>query len=179
MSGDTIVVRLATEHDQRFVQNIITEIEIASQIKGTGICKREPAFISQKITEGNAVMAVTPSGAWAGFCYIQPHDNGQFVSSCALVISRNFRNRGIASQIKAQVLALAKNKYPAARIFGLTTSHVVERINAQLNYVEVSYAEVTQADTFWQSCRSCENYQLLLQQDKKKCLCKAMVYMGE
>ena len=177
MSGNTIVVRLADERDQCFVQNIITEIEIASKINGTGICKREPAFISQKIAEGNAVVAVTESGVWAGFCYIQPHDNGQFVSSCALIISPCFRNMGIAAMIKKQILTLAKNKYPAARIFGLTTSKAVMQINGQLHYQQVMYSEITQAESFWQSCKTCENYRVLLENDKKKCLCKAMVYL--
>lgn len=179
MSGDKIIVRLAEECDQCFVQNIITEIEKASKINGTGICKREAAFISQKITEGNAVVALTDTGAWIGFCYIQPHDNGQFVSSCALIISPGFRNRGVATIIKKQILALAKNKYPKAKIFGLTTSAAIMQINRQLHYKQVQYSEVTQAESFWLSCTTCENYQVLLHSDKKVCLCKAMVYMPD
>ena len=179
MSGDTIIVRLADERDQCFVQNIITEIEKASKINGTGLCKREPVFISQKITEGNAVVAVTGTGVWVGFCYIQPHDNGRYVSSCALIISPVFRNRGVASLIKKQILALAIHKYPSAKIFGLTTSAVVMQINAQLQYQEVLYSELTQAELFWQSDQTCDKHKLLLQNNKKTCLCKAMVYMPE
>lgn len=176
MSGDTIIVRLAHAQDHGFVQNIITEIEKASKIKGTGICKRDPALIIQKITEGNAVIAVTRSGTWVGFCYIQAHDDGRFVSSCALVVSPCFRKLRVATRIKKHVLALAKNKYPAAKIFGLTTSPAVMQINKELQYEEVSYDAITQSDSFWQSCRSCENYHTLLTNEGKKCLCKAMMY---
>ncbi|MES2332715.1 MAG: GNAT family N-acetyltransferase [Bacteroidota bacterium] len=178
MSGDTIIVRLANAHDQGFVQHIITEIETASKIKGTGICKRDPALIIRKIAEGDAVIALTRTGTWVGFCYIQAHDNGRFVSSCALVVSPCFRGSGIATRIKEQILALAKNKYPTAKIFGLTTSPVVMQINSELGYEEVSYDAITQASSFWQSCRSCENYDILLRNDGKNCLCKAMVCKG-
>lgn len=134
-------------------------------------------MIFQEIVEGNAVLAVPDTGAWVGFCYIQPHDNCRYVSSCALIISPVFRNRGVASLNKMQILSLATRKYPSAKIFGLTTSAVVMQINNQLQYQEVLYSELTQAESFWQSCQSCDNYKVLLQNNKRTCLCKAMVYI--
>lgn len=178
MSGD-IIIRIAQQSDVCFVQNIITEIEDAAKDPATGICKRTAAFLTQKITAGLSVIAVTQQGDWVGFCYIQEWDQARFVSSCALVIAPAFRNHGIAGAIKARIAELAKDKYPTASLFGLTTSSAVMKINSQLGYEAVTYSEITGDSGFWDSCQGCVNYDILQRNERKRCLCTAMLCRKE
>lgn len=173
MSGD-IIIRIAQQQDACFIPNIIAEIENAAKDPATGICKRTHAFLMQKIAEGLALIAVTKNEEWVGFCYIQAWENDAFVSSCALVIAPGFRNCGVAKAIKMQILALAKEKYPAARLFGLTTSAAVMKINSQLGYKPVTYSGITKDPLFWDSCQGCKNYDILQRHQRKHCLCTAM-----
>lgn len=176
MSADQILIRIANKNDACFVQAIVDEIEKASKVPGTGICKRSPSLIYRKMLEGDAVIAVTEKGAWVGFCYIHSWEDGAYVSSCALVTAQDRRSKGIAGNIKQRILQLAKRKYPGAKIFGMTTSLAVMKINSQLGYEPVTYSEITKDASFWESCKTCDNYEVLKQKDKKNCFCTAMLF---
>ncbi len=144
--------------------------------RGTGIAKRSPEYIRTKMEEGKAVIALTPSGDWVGFCYIEAWGHGQFVANSGLVVSPKFRGSGVATRIKHKIFELSRVKYPEAKIFGLTTGLAVMKINSELGYKPVTYSELTDDEDFWKGCQSCVNYDILMSKERKNCLCTGMLY---
>src|SRR4029077_18986251 len=129
-----------------------------------------------KILEGKAVIAVTEDNVWVGFCYIEAWEHEKFVANSGLIVSPEFRKTGIAKSIKRKIFALSREKYPQAKIFGLTTGLAVMKINSDLGYEPVTYSELTQDEDFWAGCKSCVNYEILMSKDRKNCMCTAMLY---
>ncbi|MDR6513876.1 GNAT family N-acetyltransferase [Chryseobacterium camelliae] len=161
-----------------YVHEIQQEMYDSAQRRGTGIAKRSLEYLSKKISEGNAVVA-TRNGKWAGFCYIETWSHGQFVANSGLIVSPEFRNGGVATLIKRRVFKLSREKYPDAKIFGLTTGLAVMKINSELGYKPVIYSELTQDEDFWNGCKSCVNYDILMKKERKNCLCTAMLFVPE
>jgi hypothetical protein len=151
-------------------------MESSAKARGTGIAKRSPDYIIQKMQEGKAVIALTEQGEWAGFCYIETWEHGKYVANSGLIVSPVFRKSGLARDIKKKVFELSRSKYPEAKIFGLTTGLAVMKINSDLGYEPVTYSELTQDDEFWKGCRSCVNFDILTSKDRKNCMCTAMLY---
>ncbi len=172
-------VVIATEAHHDFAALICTEMEASAKARGTGIAKRSPEYLQQKMTEGKAVIAFSDRGEWAGFCYIETWGDGQHVANSGLIVSPMFRKGGVAKQIKRRIFELSRSKYPEAKIFGLTTGLAVMKINSELGYEPVTYSELTDDDAFWAGCQSCINYDILLSKERKVCLCTAMLYQPE
>ena len=82
----------------------------------------------------------------------------------------------MAKAIKNKVFALSRQKYPEAKIFGLTTGLAVMKINSELGYEPVTYSQLTQDEKFWEGCKSCVNYDILMSKGRQNCLCTAMLY---
>lgn len=175
MDNQQIIIRVATAADAVHATTITDEMEASAKARGTGIAKRSPGYIIQKIEEGKAVIAVTPDGAWVGFCYIETWE-GEYVANSGLIVSPAFRKSGVAKSIKQHVFQLSREKYPDAKIFGLTTGLAVMKINSDLGYEPVTYSELTQDEKFWAGCKSCVNYDILMMKERKNCLCTAMLY---
>jgi len=161
-----------------YVSEIQQEMYDSAQRRGTGIAKRSIEYLSKKISEGNAVVA-TENGEWVGFCYIETWSHGQFVANSGLIVSPKFRHGGIATLIKDRVFALSREKFPNAKIFGLTTGLAVMKINSDLGYKPVIYSELTQDEEFWSGCKSCVNYEILMKKERKNCLCTAMLFVPD
>jgi len=161
-----------------YVSEIQQEMYDSAQRRGTGIAKRSIEYLSEKISEGNAVVA-TENGKWVGFCYIETWSHGQFVANSGLIVSPKFRERGVATLIKNKVFQLSRDKYPAAKVFGLTTGLAVMKINSDLGYKPVIYSELTQDEEFWNGCKNCVNYDILMKKERKNCLCTAMLFVPE
>jgi hypothetical protein len=126
--------------------------------------------------EGKAVIALHNDGTLAGFCYIETWSHEQFVANSGLIVNPVFRKAGLAKAIKKRIFELSREKYPDAKIFGLTTGLAVMKINSELGYEPVTYSELTQDDNFWKGCQSCVNYEILTMKGRKNCLCTAMLY---
>ena len=171
-----IIVRIANSGDSDFAETITAEMEESAKARGTGIAKRSIAYIIEKMIEGKAVIALTETNTWVGFCYIEEWSHGEFVANSGLIVSPLFRKTGVAKQIKQKVFELSRSKYPNAKIFGLTTGLAVMKINSDLGYEPVTYSELTQDETFWSGCRSCVNYDILISKERKNCFCTAMLY---
>ena len=90
--------------------------------------------MAQKIEEGKSVIAHTEEGVWVGFCYIEAWQHGQFVANSGLIVAPDFRKSGIAKKIKQTIFQLSREKYPDAKLFGLTTGSAVMKINSELGY---------------------------------------------
>jgi len=171
-----IIVRIANSGDAHFAKTITAEMEESAKARGTGIAKRSPEYIIEKMNEDKAVIAVTADDTWVGFCYIEEWSHGAFVANSGLIVAPAFRKTGIAKQIKQKIFELSRKKYPNAKIFGLTTGLAVMKINSDLGYEPVTYSELTQDETFWSGCKSCVNYDILMSKERKNCFCTAMLY---
>ena len=175
MDNQNIIIRVATPEDKIYAKTITDEMESSAQARGTGIAKRSPEYIAEKIDEGKAVVALTEDGTWVGFCYIETWE-GEYVANSGLIVAPEFRKSGMAKSIKQKVFQLSREKYPEAKIFGLTTGLAVMKINSDLGYEPVTYSELTQDEKFWAGCKSCVNYDILMSKERKNCLCTAMLY---
>jgi hypothetical protein len=171
-----IIVRVATSADFKHAHTITDEMAASAQARGTGIAKRSPEYIQQKMQEGKAIIAVTEDNTWVGFCYIEAWGSEGFVANSGLIVAPEFRKTGIAKQIKKRIFDLSREKYPKAKIFGLTTGLAVMKINSDLGYEPVTYSELTNDENFWAGCKSCVNYDILMSKEKKNCMCTAMLY---
>ena len=176
MENQNIIIRVATPADKIYAQIITDEMEASAKARGTGIAKRSPEYVAQKMEEGKAVIAVTDDGTWVGFCYIETWSHGEYVANSGLIVSPAFRKSGVAKGIKKRIFDLSREKYPNAKIFGLTTGLAVMKINSELGYEPVTYSELSQDEAFWAGCKSCVNYEILMSKDRKNCLCTAMIY---
>ena len=159
-----------------FAKIICDEMEASAKARGTGIAKRSPEYISQKMLEGKSVIAFNEEGIWAGFCYIETWSHGNYVANSGLIVAPQFRKDGLAKAIKQKIFELSRQKYPIAKVFGLTTGLAVMKINSDLGYRPVTYSELTQDDAFWAGCKSCVNYDILMSKERKNCLCTAMLF---
>lgn len=175
-NNDQFVVIVAGKEQLKFIPAILKEIEESAKERGTGIAKRTASYLEEKINEGKAVMAFSAKGEWAGFCYIETWSNKTYVANSGLIVARKFRNAGLARKIKEVIFKYSREKYPNAKLFGLTTGLAVMKINSNLGYKPVTYSELTQDDVFWSGCKSCVNYDILLSKERKNCLCTAMLY---
>lgn len=176
MENSAIIVRVANPDDIHYAVTITDEMESSAKARGTGIAKRSPEYIEQKMKEGKSVIAVTESGTWVGFCYIETWSHGEYVANSGLIVSPEFRKSGVAKRIKEKIFELSRKLYPTAKIFGLTTGLAVMKINSDLGYEPVTYSELTQDEAFWAGCKSCVNYDILMSKDRKNCFCTAMLY---
>lgn len=176
MKENEFVVIPATEEHIKYAAQICDEMAESAKARGTGIARRTPEYISTKMLEGKAVIALHNDGTWAGFCYIETWSHGTFVANSGLIVNPQFRNRGLAKMIKRAVFELSRKKYPDAKIFGLTTGLAVMKINSELGYEPVTYSELSQDEEFWKGCQSCVNYDILKSKDRKNCMCTAMLW---
>ncbi len=165
----------ATSEHLIHVPQIVQLIEDASKVKGTGIALRSAEYITKKINENKAVIALYNEQA-AGFCYIETWENKKYVANSGLIVSDKFRKAGLASKIKEKAFELSRQRYPNSQIFGLTTSLAVMKINSALGYVPVTFSEITQDDEFWKGCETCNYYDILQRTDREKCLCTGMLF---
>jgi len=172
---NTTVVYVANESHLRYAEAVCLMIEEAAKVRGTGIAKRDPEYIKTKMREGKAVIALKGE-ALAGFCYIETWQHGNYVAHSGLIVNPDFRGEGLAKTIKAKAFELSKEKFPNSKVFGLTTSLPVMKINSELGYKPVTFSELTQDETFWKGCQSCINYDILTRTNRKHCLCTGMMY---
>jgi hypothetical protein len=100
---------------------------------------------------------------------------GQFGTDCISQI----QERGVATQIKHKVFQLSREKYPEAKVFGLTTGLAVMKINSDLGYKPVIYSELTQDEEFWNGCKNCVNYEILMKKERKNCFVQPCFCSGK
>ncbi|MES2619216.1 MAG: GNAT family N-acetyltransferase [Bacteroidota bacterium] len=174
--NETFITIVADEQHEKFAEIICAEIETSAKARGTGIAKRSPDYIREKMREGKAVVALTGSGEWAGFCYIESWGHGKYVANSGLIVAPAYRKSGLAKRIKEKIFELSRSKYPDAKLFGLTTGLAVMKINSDLGYEPVTYSELTNDEEFWKGCQSCVNFEILQSKERKNCLCTAMLY---
>jgi hypothetical protein len=176
MEEERIIVRPAEAADVIFAKEIAGEMEASAIARGTGIAKRSPESICEKILAGKAVIALTDYGKWVGFQYLEAWEEGKFVSNSGLIVSPQYRNAGVATAIKIKIFYLSRSKYPNACIFSITTGLAIMKLNTSLGFEPVTYSEITKDEHFWEGCKSCVNYDVLNGKKKCNCLCTAMLF---
>jgi hypothetical protein len=169
------VVNAGREH-LVYVPEIEEAIIEASKVKGTGLAKRTQEYLTRKITEGKAVIGLTGSGKFAGFCYIESWGHKKFVANSGLIVIEEYRGMGLAMKIKQKAFKLSRKLFPDAKIFGLTTSLAVMKINSALGYKPVTFSELTDDEEFWKGCHTCSYYDVLFRTNRMHCLCTGMLY---
>jgi len=172
---DEITVQVADERYLKYVSIILDTIEAAAKVRGTGIARRTPEYIAAKMREGKAIISLCGE-EFAGFCYIETWSDKKFVANSGLIVVDKFRAHGLAKRIKRKAFELSRQRYPDAKIFGLTTGLAVMKINSELGYKPVTFSELTDDESFWKGCQSCVNYDILQRTARKMCLCTGMLY---
>ena len=172
----SVEVIVASDEHSKYAEEICKLIEEAAAARGTGIAKRTEDYIKSKITEGKAVIAFGPEKKMAGFCYVETWEHGKYVANSGLIVAPEFRGMGLSMRIKKAIFDLSRRKFPEAKIFGITTSPAVLKINNRLGYRPVGFLELTQDELFWNGCKSCRNYDILIRTNRHFCLCTGMLY---
>jgi hypothetical protein len=166
---------IANKSHTIYAEIICKTIEEASKVRGTGIAKRKPEYIISKMENGNGVIALD-GNKFAGFCYIEAWGHGKFVANSGLIVHPNYRNLGLAKQIKQVIFKHSRTKFPDAKIFSITTGLAVMKLNSDLGYKPVTFSELTDDQSFWKGCQTCKNYDVLTRTAQKMCLCTGMLY---
>lgn len=158
----------------KYADEICKMMSDAAMIRGTGIAKRKPSYIEKKMILGDAIIALDKEKV-IGFCYIESWDNQKYVANSGLIMHPKYRGLGIAKKIKRATFKLSKEKYSNSRLFGITTSMAVMKINSDLGYKPVTFSELTKDTCFWDGCKSCANYDILKRTNRTMCICTAML----
>ncbi len=170
-----IKIYIAGKQHIHYVQEILDVIEESSKARGTGIARRSPDYVAQKMLEGKAIIALCGTD-FAGFCYIESWSNKQFVVNSGLIVKPKYRGLGLASRIKRFSFCYSRRIFPEAKLFGITSGAAVLKINNELGYRPVTFEELTDDMAFWRGCQSCVNYDVLTRTNFKRCICTAMLY---
>ena len=174
--NDEYIIQVANKDHIDLADTICRQMAESAKARGTGIAKRSPLYLIEKMLEGKAIVAQTLTGEWVGFCYIETWSHGKFVANSGLIVHPNYRQSGIATRIKAKAFELSRTKYPDAKIIGLTTSLAVMKINSDLGYQPVTLNQLPGDEAFWKGCQTCVNYDILTRTERKHCLCTGMLY---
>ncbi len=168
-----IIIADKTHHI--YADIICKTIEESANVRGTGIARRTPEYIIQRMNNGNAVIALE-GNAFVGFCYIEKWDHGKFVANSGLIVHPNYRGKGVAKIIKKKIFEHSRSKFPNAKVFSITTGLPVMKMNSDLGYKPVTFSELTKDQSFWKGCQTCKNYDVLQRTSQTMCLCTGMLY---
>ncbi len=167
---------VASHQHYEFAEDICRLMEESAKQRGTGIAKRTPEYLRKKMDENKAIIALTTTNELVGFCYLETWNENKYVVNSGLIVHPDFRGTGAGTKIKSKAFEHSRKKYPQSKLFGLTTSLPVMKINSDLGYRPVTYDNLTSDEAFWSGCQSCVNYQVLLSKERKNCLCTAMLF---
>ncbi len=170
-----VTITMANYSHTKYAEGICNMIDEVAKFRSNGIAKRDLAFVSLKMTENKAVIAINKDKV-VGFCYIESWENQKYVANSGLIVHPDYRKTGLAKTIKKAIFNLSKEKFPEAKLFGITTSMAVMKINSDLGYRPVTFSELTTDEEFWKGCQSCANYDILQRTNKTMCICTGMVY---
>lgn len=173
-----LVVTQADESHYEYAQQVCDLIETAAKARGTGIARRDPGYIERRMAAGHAVIALDEQKL-AGFCYIETWTHGRYAVNSGLVVDLDYRRLGLAEAIKRKAFETSRRLFPDAKLFGITTSLPVMKINSKLGYKPVTFSELTRDEAFWNGCQSCPNYDVLQRTQRSMCLCTGMLFDPE
>ncbi len=168
-------VLYADESHTKYAERICQLIYESALQRGTGIARRKPEYIAQKMESGKGVIALDGDKC-VGFSYIECWSHGDYVATSGLIVDPDYRRMGLATRIKEKTFQLARERFPYAKLFSITTSLAVMKLNTRLGYQPVTLSELTHDQEFWQGCEGCVNYDVLKRNNYRICLCYGMLY---
>ena len=171
-----INVVVADESHAVDADEICEEVFISARERGTGIARRTPEYVIEKMAAGKAVIAITDDGKFAGFSYIETWGHKEFVANSGLIVAHGYRCLGIAMRIKKRIFQLSRELFPESKIFSISTGAAVMKMNYALGFRPVPFAYLTDDPEFWKGCQGCRNFQILESNDYKMCLCTGLLY---
>ena len=171
-----IEVIVADESHVSYADEICEEILISARERGTGIARRTPEYISEKIRAGKAIIAIAEDGRFAGFSYIETWGGKEYVANSGLIVAHAFRGIGLAMRIKRKIFEHSRKLFPNAKIFSITTGAAVMKMNYELGFRPVTFAALTDDPEFWKGCQGCRNYGILEANEHRMCLCTGLLY---
>lgn len=169
------LLSVSNENHTPFAREIELLFEQVTNEKSIGINLKKGQYIGEKIIKGDAIIA-TKQGRLAGFCYLRNRNNDDYVSISGIVVVPQFRRLGLAKMMIEEIFQVARKKYPKAKLFSLTTSPEVMRINSIHGYKTVNYSKLSTSNKFWAECSDCLNYNFLQKNNNTRCLCSAMLF---
>lgn len=175
---EEIIVVVADASHEKYVDTILETITVAAKVRGTGIAKRSHEYVATKMREGKAVIALCGE-EFAGFSYIETWGNKHYVTTSGLIVSPNYRNKGVAKHIKDMTFTLARTRWPKAKIFSLTSGSAVMKMNTNLGYMPVTFSDLTDDEAFWRGCEGCVNVDVLKRTERRYCICTGMLFNPE
>ncbi|WP_291286331.1 GNAT family N-acetyltransferase [Flavobacterium sp.] len=172
---DFIIEKARCSHTY-WIKEICEATLLAAKARGIGISECAPELLEAKMKKGDAVIAFASDGRWAGFSFINSWENESYVSNSGLVVAPEFKHTELAKKIKIKIFELSREKYPNARIFSLTSDLAVVKMYYELGFKQLTFSELTSDELFWKSCKSCVNCPVVMNKERKTCLCTAMLY---
>ena len=170
-----INITFAKPEHAHYAEHIVNLIYESALQRGTGIARRTPEYIASKINGGKSVVALH-GDRLVGFSYIESWSHGDFVATSGLIVDPEYRHLGLAGAIKAKTFELARLRFPFAKLFSITTSLPVMKLNSRMGYKPVTFSELTDDEEFWRGCEGCRNYDILTRNNRRMCLCTGMLF---
>lgn len=170
-----IEVMVADASHEKYVDTILDTMAAAAKVRGTGIASRSHEYLATKMRETKAVIALC-DGRFVGFSYIETWGNKHYVTTSGLIVHPDYRGMGVSKRIKDMTFTLARTRWPKAKIFSLTSGSAVMRMNTQLGYLPVTFADLTDDEAFWRGCEGCINVDVLKRTGRRYCICTGMLY---
>lgn len=173
-----VEIHVANSSYVHYAQEIVDLIYESAQARGTGIAKRSPEYVAEKINAGKAIIALD-GDKLVGFAYIETFSHQRFVANSGLVVHPDYRNQGLATKIKRRIFELSRKLYPHAKIFSITTGLAVMKMNTELGFKPVTFSELTNDEEFWKGCQGCRNFDILQRNNYRMCLCTGLLFDPE
>lgn len=170
-----IVIKVTTAAHAVYIEDIREAVYKSALERGTGIAVRSHDYLKQKMEQGNAVIALDGENL-AAFAYIETWSHSRFVANSGLIVLPQYRNTGLARKVKKKIFELSRKLYPNSKIFSITTGLAVMKLNTELGFKPVPFSELTDDPLFWKGCEGCVNYDILLRNSYKMCLCTGLLY---
>ena len=164
MINGNFETKIADSSDFIYLPDIIKEINLSAKIRETGIEDRTVGYLKRKINEHFAIIAIDrKTNEWAGFSSLEVWNHDKYVSNTALIIQPKYRGNGLLKDIKHEIVMLAKESFPGAKLFSLSSSQAVIKANKLLGYREITYSEVYNDPDFSEGYESEVDYYKLME----------------
>lgn len=111
MNNDQVSVMFANEEHTKYADLIVKLIYESALQRGTGIARRSPQYIIDKIKGGKAVVALY-GDRLIGFSYIESWSHGDYVATSGLIVDPEFRKLGLAGRIKTRLSNWPDDDFP-------------------------------------------------------------------
>lgn len=171
----SVTIGVANGGHTKYAEEICRLMYVSAQERGTGIAERSPDYVAAKMEAGKAVIALDGERL-AGFSYIETWGHDRFVANSGLIVAHEYRQQGLAKRIKKRIFELSRKLYPQAKIFSITTGLAVMKLNTQLGFKPVTFSELTDDEEFWKGCQGCRNYDVLVRNNHRMCLCTGLLF---